>query len=68
MSRLNFDVVRKVVRKSFSDGQTFYTKVVEDLIINSMQKESSKTELLIIWYRILKFNTSYELVQIWSDQ
>jgi hypothetical protein len=68
MSRLNFDVVRKIVRKSFLDGQTFYTKVVEDLIINSMQKESSKTELWIIWYRILKFNTSYELVQTWSDQ
>jgi hypothetical protein len=45
MSRLNFDVVRKVVRKSLPDGKTFYTKVVENLIMNSMEEESSKTEL-----------------------
>jgi hypothetical protein len=45
MSRLNFNVVRKVVRKSLLDGKTLYRRVVENLIINSMQEESSKTEL-----------------------
>jgi hypothetical protein len=38
MSRLNFDVVRKVVRKSLSDGKTSYTKVVENLITNLTQE------------------------------
>jgi hypothetical protein len=45
MSRLNFNVVRKVVRKSLSDGKTFYTKVVDNLITNSTQETSPKTEL-----------------------
>jgi hypothetical protein len=45
ISRTFNNFVRKVVRKSFSDGETFYTKVAENLITNSMQKESSETEL-----------------------
>jgi hypothetical protein len=63
MSRLNFDVVRKGVWKSLSDGKSLYRKVLENLIINSMQEESSKTELWMIWYGIFKLHMSYELEQ-----
>jgi hypothetical protein len=39
--RLNFNDVRK----SCSDGKTFYTKIVEDLITNLMQEQPSRTDL-----------------------
>jgi hypothetical protein len=45
MSRLNFDVVRKVVRKNLLDGKTLYMKVVDNLITNLMQEILPKTEL-----------------------
>jgi hypothetical protein len=42
---VNFDVVRKVVRKNLSDGKTLYTKVIENLVTNLRQEESSETKL-----------------------
>jgi hypothetical protein len=42
VSRSFNNFAREVVRKSCSDGKTFYTKVVENWIIKSMQEESSK--------------------------
>jgi hypothetical protein len=42
---LNFNDVQKVIRKSCSDGKTFYTKVIEDLITNLMQEQPSRTDL-----------------------
>jgi hypothetical protein len=63
MSRLNFDVVRKVVRKNLSDGESLYRKVVENLIINSTSEKSSKMKLWIERYGISKITYVIELAQ-----